>query len=57
MADMLVVECRTCGEVTPTGIAGNPNAPDSIEVENHTVQCPNCGDSHSYDKEDMYFAT
>lgn len=49
----IVVECKTCGKETSTGIAMNDDSFDSTAVMGHSTQCPK-GHDHSYDKEDMY---
>jgi hypothetical protein len=54
MRGILIVEYKTCGEETLSGVGGVRSAFESRNVTNHTVTCRD-GHRHTYSKQDMYF--
>lgn len=47
-------KCKSCGKEHPSPIAfGNKSAFDTATLKNNGFECPETGEMHSYDKEDM----
>lgn len=47
-------KCKSCGKEHKSPIAfGDKKSFDSSTLENNSFTCPNTGEIHSYDKEDM----
>lgn len=47
-------KCKSCGQEHPSPIGfGNKQAFDTAILKDNVFKCPETGELHSYDKEDM----